>query len=269
MTNIAFWNTHKNLLIDNVLAELVCENEIDILGLCEYSGDINKFVLRDDVRMQYKVVKRIAGDKYAAIIYNSDRVSHKRLFNDSERYSIHEFWLEGQTFILVFVHLPSKIYNDNVHSCSIQAQMIVHDIQCCEKKSCNQRTAIIGDFNMDPYEEPLLYCENFHAYPDKRDTVTARTFQGAQFKSFYNPMWALFGDRVCPPGTYYYSKSGEAPQWHIFDQVIMRYEITKYFDADSLRIVTGTSNYYFADHHGRPDKEHFSDHFPIFFSIGG
>ena len=49
----------------------------------------------------------------------------------------------------------------------------------------------------------------------------------------------------------------------------MRHEVVPFFDKESLRIVTSTTNHSFADENGRPNKEQYSDHFPIIFSRGG
>ena len=269
MINIAFWNTHNNDNIDLALEEFMLENHIDIMALCEYSGNATQLSMAPLlIRKGYKVAPRIAGNENMPILYSTESVSHKSIITDEERYSIHEFMIREYEFIFCFVHLPSKLFGDNELQCDINARLIVSDIQEQEQREGHKRTVIIGDFNLDPYEKTILWADAFHAYPDVTD-VKRRKIQNTFFDSFYNPSWNLYGDKESPPGTYYYRRPGISPQWHIFDQVLMRHEVVPFFDKESLRIVTSTTNHSFADENGRPNKEQYSDHFPIIFSIGG
>lgn len=270
MINIAFWNTYCNKNIDTVLSAMMAENSIDILGMCEYSGNADLLVLNPLLKKKgYRIIKPIAASKQMPIIYSTETVSYKGPIADQDRYSVHEFMIDGISFLISFVHLPSKMMGDNEMECKAVSGLILHDIKEWESKQNKKRTMIVGDFNLDPYEKTILWADGFHAYPDSIDAEKKKTIQKVSYESFYNPMWNMFGDKEYPPGTYYFRKPGRSAQWHVFDQVIMRYDMTKCFDKKSLRIITRINQFSLADKNGRPNKAEYSDHFPIFFSIGG
>ena len=54
--------------------------------------------------------------------------------------------------------------------------------------------------------------------------------------------------------------------WNIYDQIIIRPDLRKYFVDEELKIVTGTSNCSFLNRNGHPNKK-ISDHLPIIFEI--
>ena len=147
-------------------------------------------------------------------------------------------------------------------------QSIKTEIENLEKKLKTDYTILTGDLNEDPYDDGCLIASNFHGLPCKNDAKRGfRTIEKHSFSMFYNPMWNFFGDYTSPPGTYYYD--GSQPRdsfWHIFDQVLIRPSLIKYFEEKSLKIITRANIHSLLDKNGRPDKT-YSDHLPIVFEI--
>lgn len=134
----------------------------------------------------------------------------------------------------------------------------------------HKRTVIVGDFNMNPFEIPMIKANGFHA------TMSAalaknmyRKVQNLAYEYFYNPMWGLLGDlNSDAAGTYYYSDAQHVSyHWNIFDQVIMRPSVIDNFDKNSLRIIEGYSKKRFTTESNFPNSTKFSDHLPIFFTF--
>jgi hypothetical protein len=135
----------------------------------------------------------------------------------------------------------------------------------------NERTIVVGDFNMNPFDEGLVAASGFHSMMT-RDLASkkGRVVQFIRHPFFYNPMWSRFGcERVTgrPPGTYYYDKAETVCYyWNIFDQVLIRPSLLNHFRDEDLELI---------DHdgltplrkNGKPDSENFSDHLPILFKL--
>lgn len=88
---------------------------------------------------------------------------------------------------------------------------------------------------------------------------------GRRYRMFYNPMWRFFGDGCPgPPGTYYYWRAEhECAFWYMFDQVLLRPDLLRYFSDPDLEVLTtdGVSSFLRPD--GTPDPEAASDHLPV------
>lgn len=250
---------------------MIHENQIDIMAVCEYMADPNELILDEQVMGEtLAVIDGISLAPGMNLFYSRSSIVHKKTFWEQDRYSIYRFKGTKEEFTLCVLHFPSKLYGDNAEDALDYSEEILNDITKAEKMVGDQRTLIIGDFNVDPYESPLLLARSFHSYQDKRDARKPKKINQRTTKlPFYNPMWNLYGDEQLPPGTYFYYKPGRQALWRLFDQAIMRYELTDYYQKGSLRIITETSKYKLSTREGRPKKNGFSDHFPIILSLGG
>ena len=193
-----------------------------------------------------------------------------KTIHDGEGVSIREIDSPlGISFILVTVHLPSKMHynSEDQHAFAIRT---VRTIEEFENMSDHQNTIVVGDFNMNPFEPGLVGSESFHAVMSKDVAMKiSRKVKGKHRKYFYNPMWSHFGDFPNkPPGTFYYNKSVPINYfWNMFDQVLIRPNLINHFEEENLEIITKAGDLNLATKSGRPNSIIGSDHFPIFFSI--
>lgn len=185
-----------------------------------------------------------------------------------------------EEIILVGLHLPSAMSMNEVDRASLSAEWN-RTIAEAESGRGHLRTLVVGDFNMNPFEQGMIQYNGFNATMCRQIAKRkSRKVQDRTFNFFYNPMWNFLGDnREGPPGTYYYS--GSTPSalfWHVLDQVIIRPEIIDIFPQESLKVITQTGNSNILDSQGRPinnvikllDKNGRptpSDHLPIVFSL--
>ena len=114
---------------------------------------------------------------------------------------------------------------------------------------------VIGDFNINPYEEKFMYDENyFLSYRD----IEAVKEQKSNTTIYYNPCWKYMSEQPFPKGTYYYDSC--TIQWSMLDQVL----ITKTF-VDSFKefeIPRRLGNNFFSQKNCR-NEDKYSDHLPI------
>ena len=139
-----------------------------------------------------------------------------------------------------------------------------------EDRAGHQRTVLVGDFNMNPFEPGLVAAGGRNAVMSRRIAARAvRTVQEREYRFFYNPMWAHFGDaRSDTAGSYFYDHAEHVNYfWNLFDQVLIRTELAESFDSSSLRILTAVGERSLVRRDGRPDDANSSDHLPIVFQM--
>ncbi len=175
--------------------------------------------------------------------------------------------------VLVMAHLASPGYKDSRarHSRCIGFAQTIRD---AEKVAGNERTVVVGDLNVNPFDDAMLDVRSLNALGDSRTVQRKdpRRFgrtRVEEFRLFYNPMWSHFGDAVQPAGTYYYEKSNPEvdPLWNIFDQVLIRPALLDRFRTKNLKILTTDGEVRFTWEDGRPNGDVFSDHLPIWFQL--
>jgi endonuclease/exonuclease/phosphatase family metal-dependent hydrolase len=189
---------------------------------------------------------------------------------ESDRMMIGRLSLPARSEILLSVaHLPSKLHQTS-DSQSFECAELAHQIAAEENKAGHQRTVLVGDFNMNPFEPGVVAAGGLHAVMSREvASRQSRTVQGRDYRFFYNPMWNHFGDaNGDTAGSYFYGASEHVSYfWNLFDQVLIRPELAARFDPSTLSILTSAMSQSLVRCDGRPDKEHFSDHLPIVFDL--
>lgn len=286
--NIGFWNIESkvkkpskakkktNVIKDlsDYLAEWTVENELDIICLAETRDDIIlSFIIKLNAisKSNYSQIK-CAKDKLILISRYSDTVfEDKSGLYDSTRWTAHKITIPSIIELNLFaVHFHSKASWPEA-SLSLECVNFARDIKLIEKSTNTNLTVLIGDFNMNPFENGLVAANGINALSDL--DYTAKSKKGRKVNStyydfFYNPMWNFFGDLNKHYGTYYYRTPGHVSQeWNMYDQVIIRPTLKPYLNKPFVKIIKkiGTENLIKA--YGRPDKDKYSDHLPIVFSL--
>ena len=190
--------------------------------------------------------------------------------HESDRITIRRLTLPARTGILLAgVHMPSKLYWSE-HSQAIECTNLRRLIQKEEQRSGHSRTVLVGDFNMNPFENGVAGAAGLHAVMTKQiASKKRRTVLGEQYPFFYNPMWSCFADRTAgPPGTHYYERAEHVCCfWNVFDQVLLRPDLMDRFPSEELRILTEDGDSSLLSPSGLPDKAAGSDHLPVLFKL--
>nr|WP_300013219.1 hypothetical protein [Methylovulum sp.] len=174
----------------------------------------------------------------------------------------------GADLLLVVVHLPSKLRQSN-DSQAFEMPAIARDIIRMEYKVGHQRTVLVGDLNMNPFETGLIAANGLHATMARRIAEKkTRIVNGRSYPFFYNPMWSLLGDTSNrPSGSHYYHKSEQVSYfWHLFDQVLLRPDVLPMFQNENLKLIDSVGDCSLLTRNGIPDKN-ISDHLPILFQL--
>jgi hypothetical protein len=173
--------------------------------------------------------------------------------------------------LLCAVHFPSKLRQERLDQ-TIYAVGFAKELERAEKAAGHTKTVLVGDLNMNPYDDGVVCTLGLHAVMTR--AIAEKQTRTVKFESnlyFYNPMWYHFGEKAQGhAGTYYYgSPKTRADFWNIYDQVLVRSELLPYFRDEDVAILwrdirSGTP---LLKRDGRPDDETASDHLPVLFRL--
>jgi hypothetical protein len=236
-TKFLFWNVNRKS-VANVVAELAATHKADVVILAECAtapaallsalngGPGSGFHLSTGVSKGVTILTRFSRE-FLRPVFESGHVSIGRLALPAR-----------SEVLLAAVHLPSKLHWSN-ESQAVECGELARRIMQEEDRAGHQRTVLVGDMNMNPFEPGVVSSGGLNAVMSRRiaDRVT-RTVQGREYRLFYNPMWGHFGDvRDDTAGSYFYDSAEHLNYfWNVFDQVLLRPELAKRFNSDQLSI---------------------------------
>lgn len=276
--NIGFWNVNssdnKKDLSDS-LVSLTIEKQLDIICIAEIKNatilSFLKKINKTGTTQKYVHIKS-AKDKLTIISRYANTVfEDKSSLYASNRWTAHKVSIPSIiNFNLITVHFHSKI-NWSEASLALECVNLSSDIAKIENDTKCSDTILIGDFNMNPFENGLVAANGINAladlnYASKRKA--GRNIDGTKYKFFYNPMWNFFGDFKEPYGTHYCRVPGHVShEWHIYDQVIFRPSLKQYLNKPFVEVVTKIYTNSLTKNFSRPDKVNYSDHLPIILKL--
>lgn len=267
---IAFWNLNQKELSD-YLVSLALDQDVDILVLAEaQERTIASFLLKSTFILASPFNRVTAnGDKLAILTtYAASVFEKKENLSGSNRWLIYEINLPGIfRFNLAAVHFHSKI-NWAKDSLALECVNFSRDISKVEGDTNSYETILIGDFNMNPFEDGVVAANGLNAIQDLEYVAVrpkGRKIDGTGYRFFYNPMWNFFGDHRKPFGTHYHRTPGHVSQeWNMYDQAMFRGSIKKYLNkGDYISIIDTVGADKLTSSFERPDKDAYSDHLPI------
>ncbi len=262
-----FWNLYKKQLQDSI-RRIVNFYAVDVIILAECTIDPAHILLtlnRDEPNFHYapspgcqkiEIFTKFSDD-FMPILVEEDRMTIRRL----------RVATMTQDILVAALHFPSKVNWDESDQLS-ESPRYADLIQQAERLAGHQRTILVGDFNMNPYEKGMVNANGFNAVMSQsRAAKRVRTVQNREYNFFYNPMWGLSGDTSPgPAGTYFLNPPGYSSYyWHILDQVLIRPDLLEAFDPGMLQILDFDGEKSLLSKSGTPDKSWASDHLPLLF----
>jgi endonuclease/exonuclease/phosphatase family metal-dependent hydrolase len=265
MVSLLFWNASRRDLTNRV-SHLCNEYDIDLIVLAESPvSDIAALEAINRGRSPAYIAPFNPSDWLKFYVRGDCRLS---LLRDERRVAIRRFQSSvGNPITVVAAHLPSKLYDHDLDQYE-EARRLSAAVQEVEASEGHDRTILIGDLNMNPFDIGVAAAKGLHAVMAKDIAADAhRTVGGVPSKFFYNPMWSRMGDgSVGPPGTYYYRDSRELCYfWNMFDQVLLRPSLIPSFRSDRLVVIDTISEQPLI-RDGRIDTS-ISDHLPVYVEL--
>jgi hypothetical protein len=173
-----------------------------------------------------------------------------------------------QGILLAVAHFLSKM-NANEGEQAMLAGEMAKEISRVEDHVGYERTVVVGDLNMNPFESGVAGGLSLHAVMTKELARRGtRIIQGKKYPFFYNPMWGFFGDRTHgPAGTYYHHAANiNDVFWHMFDQVLLRPTLID--SLHDLMILDRIGEHDLLTKQAKlPHRDEYSDHLPLGFRM--
>lgn len=248
---------------------MIVANDVDVLMLAECDFDIARFIvlLNSTTPQAFHYPDSLSGKiKILTRLVDKPLID---LFNDpAGGLTIRRLNLRGfDDVLLAVLHYPSRV-NWNHDDQTLESPILAQDIRHRENETGINRTIVVGDFNMNPFDAGVIGAQALHAVMTKQLARRGeRDVHGRPYKFFYNPMWQFFGDRTAgPPGTYYLrsSKPGQL-FWNIYDQVIVSPSLMDSISDVQILDTDGSAS--LLTRNGLPSETMGSDHLPILFKI--
>jgi len=269
MTSFLFWNLNRKPR-QEIVANLALRYEVDVLMLveCSIAPEVLLKTLNRHRTAEYRYAPGTLCRKVEIFTrYPRQFIQPKY---EENRLTIRSLTLPATTGILLAVtHFPSKLHwNDP--SQTAESVELANSIRIAEKQAGHSKTILVGDFNMNPFDDGVVIANGLHGVMSRRIAEKRqRVVQAREYPFFYNPMWNLFGDATPgPPGTYHYKNAEHKVFfWNMFDQVLIRPDLLPLFRNEDLKILASDGDVSFLSSQGTPDAKIASDHFPIFFKL--
>lgn len=262
---IFFWNVGGRSRAA-LLCELVKDMRADIVVLIESIAPVEQVLsgLREGISQEFYEPALIS-TRFQ--VFSKDRQLDVSETYSSGRTSFRNLSIGRDRLNFGIVHLVDKRNWDSAHQ-SHQALRLSEEIREQEERAGHDRTIILGDFNMNPFEQPMNMATGLNAMMTRKCTEKKyRTLQGKSYPYFFNPMWGLLGDRVgSVPGTYYHTGSSNGHYgWNTLDQVLVRPNALPWYHG--VEIVSKTDRSTLQSPTFRPNTRSASDHFPILLQL--
>lgn len=260
-----FWNTHNNEEINQYLCLLIEEYNPDFVGLAEFTSngkDLEKLLIKKG--LDYKFIPKIGSRVDILIKGKRKGIKHYR---DCEFYAIKTIPGEKEKQIVVLVHFPCKQHADD-HDYEEIIHLMLDDLEYVKRRVCTKNVVILGDFNLNPFDAPMINATSLQAISSKEIVIRReyRKYKKKQREFYYNPMWNFLGDRMLPPGSYYYTTPhNKALFWNTIDQFVVSKELANDVNLEKIKYITNVGGIELCNKYGHPS---ISDHFPLYFEIG-
>jgi hypothetical protein len=197
MISFLFWNVAKKRLQEQ-LGRLAANFQVDVLMLAECGMDPEEIVSVLNTQGQGGYGFPFSEGKKIRLFTRLPESSVIDQFNDPlGGLTIRQIRRpNGPSFLLAVVHFPSKMDwhpEDQLGG----AAALARDIAKVEGKRWRDRTVLVGDLNMNPFDAGVVSAHALHAVMTKdlaeRGT---REVRGTEYPFFYNPgLWRRFYEK--------------------------------------------------------------------------
>ncbi len=167
---------------------------------------------------------------------------------------------------IISVHLPSQMYQSNDALKSFLRDFR-NEIDDEIGNSLIENIIIMGDFNVNPFEKPMIDFDGFAA----SNTVNLRseaTHLTKKKSLYYNPTWLLYKNNHFPGTKYFKRPSGfsyDILEHHFLDQVVLSYKMIKNIQNEKISVLEKTTN--FSYFNAITNNIELSDHLPLIYEF--
>lgn len=267
MLNIVFWNVGRDPGASAALIGRLMSQERAIVGVFAEASD-----RAEEVRAACELAlsRKVAIANLApvspwrpTVLTSAPTLMYRTLREDSRAVFVELRLPPTPPFLLVAVHLRSQLHARAADK-HLEANELREAIESVEAQRACNRTMLIGDFNLDPFDAPLVDANGLHAVFHRGvASRRSRNVQGKDRRFFVNCSWSKY--RTEPQdagGSYYYEGGAECRHWHMFDQVMIRPELMADVPTTSIDFITSIGDRSLLRNRWQIDST-VSDHLPL------
>lgn len=186
--NFLFWNIRKNEKTFHLISELLDEYDIDLCFFAEFPEGKESYLL-SKIRDYYKFNIVTCSIEKIRILYK-EGVKFNSMDESERRYTYIGITINNIPFNIIACHLIDKTHNSSEKQKDF-ASKLSSFIKEKEYKYGNHNTIVVGDFNMNPFEDGMVKVHCLNAVKDRKIANRNggyRKYEGGKYPYFYNPM---------------------------------------------------------------------------------
>ncbi len=252
--NIYFWNINNSLISYELAKKTVTQENQSIFIISEFWEILDQIHRTERNFVHDEINKRVG------ILCND---SYKVKYRDSsEFYLITTLNFNSIEIVICSVHFRSKRNGEVVQKRIIERT--IDEINVALKKFDTNNKVVIGDFNINPYDDSMINIYNFNSVSSlNHRTKMHKTYREIDYDIYYNPFFSYQGDlSIGPPGTYFYEKETQTHSWYIFDQALINSKFLENIDTQECNVLEKLNDTNLCLDNGKPNNR-YSDHLPI------
>jgi len=167
---------------------------------------------------------------------------------------------------VISVHLPSQMFQ---HLDGLKAFIRGFRDEIDENigNPIEHKIIVIGDFNVNPFERPMIDFDGFSA-TNSINSKFRKTHLGKHRAFYYNPTWKLYANNDFP-GTKHYPRpsasSYDVLEHHYLDQVVISVKLLSESTGEKIETIRKAKTYNFFS--AEENKVLVSDHLPLSYTI--
>lgn len=255
--NLLFWNLgRKNN--PELIRDCIVYTNADIALFAEW-GQLDSAALSTILPDDYRILPTMCDDaKILAVIKNSIEIIH---LQEQTRYIVYTLSVNDKQYVLAGIHLQDKHSHPHDAARRATAQELLADVRQERANLSGAEAILIGDFNVEPYDEIMQTPHLFNAvyFKEVISRKQYRTWQRHRYEYLYNPMLCNYSEDGPQYGSFYCANLDLETYWHCLDQVLVTPGLTDAIRSVShLRVISDFD----LISKVAPDK-HISDHLPL------
>jgi|GEM_PF-1861293 len=251
-----YWNTKQITTIDYIIDIIEQENP-DVFFLSEINVNT---ILSNTIALNKISFEHFPNPGCDRVIIIKNKKFSINLGRQSTYYST--VICPEQNIFLISVHLPSQMFQ-SFDGLKGFMRNFRAEIDQEIGSSITENILIIGDFNINPFEKPMIDFDGFAA----SNSINFRakiTHLSIEKTLYYNPTWQLYSRTYFPGSKHFNRPSGSAYdiiEHHYLDQVVLSHCLTKNIVTEKIDVVEKTAKFVFFDKLNYKIK--ISDHLPL------
>lgn len=256
-----FWNT-KNINDFKIVLSILKDESPDFLFLAEFNKDYFSSFNDDLNNLDYEHFLNPGCEKIIII--------KKKKFLDIELSIQHNdysaLYIKALDIYIISLHMPSQMAY-SLDALKYNLSEFKFEFENHIGNSEQKSILLIGDFNVNPFESPIINYDGLSATNTTNFNVIKK-HRGSENHIYYNPTWKLYSNNNFP-GTFKKSRPSNSVfdviDHHYLDQVILSHKLLKRIVKEDINTIIKTSEFDIFDITSNRIKH--SDHLPIKYEL--